>query len=486
MSGDNFSITLNETAKRAQQRGAFDAFDSQVYRQSWFRCTVFEVHPKSKTCTVVDEKGRWYPHLPIPVKNRDPVTGAGVYSMPKRGTEYLISCDPGYPTLLEYNSEQTAPRSDGATQVLLGSGEDSDAFLDNNPDAKEYGPKGLSPGDHALVGDAGQLMGVLSGGVVVAKASELAQVICSQAGDLLRLLGRNCDIITGFGKISFENNGDRTSMTLRGGSNFSTQTSPQRNNAYTIHADLGATGDLVNFKITNQAGDDLAKIHYNPNGDVTRVSNNVSDEIRGILSEYVQGDVARHVGGNIKTTVNGNVTSTYAQNNTTEVYGTNTTTAIRDQTVNAMNDIKLTAGRNVQLTASGDVLNVPGAAAMKTTVANGSWVIDIGNPLSGDVGSPLSGFDLSAFLGDLSLSTKLGKISLRSTIPDSILLGGQVPVGHAVIFEMLASFLTQLGTLLDTHIHTTVVGPTSPPNPIFAPVSDNIPLLRSQYVTLGG
>lgn len=485
---DSFNTLLKHVDKREHQNGAFDAMDAATYPQRWHRCVVVATNPRTKTCTVVDEQGRWYSSLPFPVRNRDPESGAGMYSIPKAKTEFLLSTDAGYPMLMEYNPALLAQQADDASRVTAVKGSDEDPFIEPTSGNLGYGPKGSSPGDHILAGDDGQLVGVLAGGTVVVKASELAQLICMQGGDLVRLLARNCEILTGFGKLEFINDGNRTSMKLTGGANYSDQTSPLRNDTYTIHTELGADGDLVNFRITNPQGQELAKIHYTPDGDVNRKAKNVSEEISGVESRLVRGSQKEVVEGTVTQRVGGKATLSYAQDRVEEVFGSNSTSAINDQVINAQRDIKLTAGRNLNTSVSGDITNVPGATAMKTTVTNGSWVVDIGNPAGGDVGSPLSSFELRAFLGDVTLSTVGGRISLKSVLPDSVLLGGETPAYHALLFEMFDNFMQQLGLYLDSHIHPTGVGPSGPPAPpqIFSPVRGSLPLLRSRYVTFGG
>jgi hypothetical protein len=96
--------------------------------------------------------------------------------------------------------------------------------------------------------------------------------------------------------------------------------------------------------------------------------------------------------------------------------------------------------------------------------------------------------------------TAIGNFNVVTTLPASVNLGAngtavKLPDGSwqivavapfgVMMFEPFAAMMTALLVALDTHIHITAVGPTTP-IPIFtAAVSSLIPLIRSIRVSVG-
>lgn len=473
------------------QRGALFDTSEPTQTSYWERCVVIDVHIGSKTCAVLTDSGSVHNNLAFPQRYIDPQSGAGEYSIPKVGTVYALHYHLGYPVLMEYTSEFKRPEGDNPNSRVTGvtgfgaeDGMHSAGFNEFN-----VGPPDLMAGDWTRVGSAGNLLGVLEGGITVFKASELAQIIAIKGTDLLKLLGRNLEVITGFGKISFVDNEGKTSMSVKGGANYAEQTSPNLNDNFTIHADLGSTGNLVDFKITDPRGNIVAGIHYGPDGEVTRVSNGNNDtRIGGSNTERIGGNNEVTVGRDYIVTADNNILQSASNSASYEAIQDHSIQAGQDVNIRAQRNVNITAGKTINVDATGDLLALPGDTTVKASIINGSLVLDIGNPIAGDLQKALSGVTINVNgLGSINLNTDVGGINLKTKIPDSVLLGGQLSVFHAVLFEMLEQFLLQLGIYLDSHIHATGVGPSSPPIvPPFQMVASLLPALRSQFVTIGG
>lgn len=473
------------------QRGA--ALDISEIQEpiAWQRCTVTEVHPGGKTCSVFTERGEYHSPMDFPKSYIDTSTGAGEYAIPKVGDVFALHYQLGVPALTPFPTEIRA--AEGLTvpaQVThLPNYGGQDGLHVGTLNTANIGPTDMQPGDWARVGPKGNLIALLDGGATILKASELAQIIAERGSDLLRLLGRNLEIMTGFGEVSFKNNGDATSMSLRGGANHTEQSSPALDN-YTIHADLGDQGKLVDFRITDPRGNTLARVHYGPGGAVTKSTVTDSTElIGGQQSIEVVEDRDLTVLGNEIRDVKGDFTQLAGRTATIESNTDTTINAGQDIGLGSIRDINVNAGRSLNVTVSGDDQNSAGDTAMTTSVINGSYVVHIGDPGAGSSPSAQSGFEVAVkdSQGAIDLEVQSGKISLKTTTSDSVVLGGSSAEYHAMMFEKFEQFMNQFGNYIDNHQHPTGVGPTG--TPIVQPFSttkSDLPPIKSRYVTLGG
>jgi uncharacterized protein YukE len=136
---------------------------------------------------------------------------------------------------------------------------------------------------------------------------------------------------------------------------------------------------------------------------------------------------------------------------------------------------------------------------MTFDVVSGSWVANVGN-----ITSPLGNFEVTTQTGNVSLKSVLGgnieaetllgnikttsqSIKLITSLPDSVVLGGESLVSHVVKFEELQQHLTQLYALYDAHTHNLASGATLIPNALISPVlSGDIQRLKSLFVGVAG
>jgi hypothetical protein len=102
----------------------------------------------------------------------------------------------------------------------------------------------------------------------------------------------------------------------------------------------------------------------------------------------------------------GSFTESVSQNRQVNVHNDRTDFTDRDWTASV--------GRTFLLSVSGDALAKPKSAAANWIVANGSLVIDVGNPKSGDLGAALSSVLVTTYApnGSIELTSLLGSVLL--------------------------------------------------------------------------
>lgn len=458
--------------------------------RTWERAVVVNVYPDTFSVDCYTEKGRMLSGLPFPSGNYDPSSGAGEISMPKRGMILTVHYGLGEPTL---SFTQPVPQSGTqvpATNVTAApniGGSDGTYSNQGHTDYRGLRPSDVIPGDWVRMGTQGNLIGVLEGGLTILKASEVAQVIASKTYDSLRLIGRNMDIYNDFGEFRFRNTNGNCSMQLRAGSKQTTQTSPDKEN-YTIRADLGDAGQLVNFRITDPDGHVLSSIIMDPNGSVTRTATgDTNDSVDGNLTESVGGDKDKTVVGDETILIGGDSTEQLAGNKNIQAAADLTLQSGNDIDQMSNRDISIGAGRNMDVSVSGDMTATPGTNALTYTVTNGTVYFDIGDPAAGDSQSAMSGWGVTTLLGDMTFSTTGGNFIVNTTIPNSVQLGGNAPLFHSMLYEMFQTFISTMGALIDSHTHLTPAGPSGPPIvPPYATSESLVPDIQSEYVTHGG
>lgn len=486
-----------DKAQRTAMRGS--AFDGPAHRNgvdnpvttAWQRCIVLDVHPDTYTCDVKTERGQYYGSLPWPRIFMSPDGMAGDVSVPMRGQTLAIHNELTEPQLsftIPHRLDVTTPP--GEHRIVHGStpvgGQDGVYTATGRQDYRGGMPADLLPGDWARVGSQGNLVAVLEGGTTVLKASELSKVIANSVGDLLQLIGRNTDLYSDFGEIRFRNQDGRVSMSLRGGSQQTTETHTEQEK-FTIRADLGHTGELVDFRITDTKGRTIAQSHWKPDGTVERYADKALHEVVGTSYTFETTDKDETISGSYTFTVGSNVNGTVGGSLNQQVQGNVEFTSGNDTVLTGNRDTVIAAGRFFNVAVSGSATNLPGATAYSTVVTNGSYVIDIGNPAAGDIQAALSGFQLTTYLGDIQFGSTLGKVKIRTTLPASVEVGGQQGTFSAMLFELFEVWATAFGTAIDTHTHGTSVGPTTPPVvPPYASTQGSITPIKSTYVKLGG
>lgn len=469
------------------QRLRGNAFHGGNGDRSMERCTVMAVNPSTYTCTVYTESGQYLHGIPFPA--------SGGIKAPETGSQrFAVHYQLGYPQLVDANHVVQAGETADSSYALAGVtdevGTNSTVYA-NRGEGQHRGnrPSDVNPGDWFQMGEDGNLIAVLSGGAVVMKASELAQIIVTQAHNLVRLLGKNVRMDTGMGHLALETEEGKSTLELRLGADEATEGSPAMEN-FRIRAELGTEGEMVDFRVTDGKGRDQYRIHVDPDGraEVTALSR--VDVVEEYRTDITGGDHEAQVGGSVTTVVGESSTTTVAgsvsetcDGNRTQVVGTNYTCA-------AGRDVSVSAGRNIRMAATGGLGGAAGPA-VEINAANGDFQINVGRVRDGDTQVGRSGFKVNTLTGNIEMSSRLGNIKLDTTLPNSVKLGGPGPgIFSAVLHEFFAQIIRVMNLLFDTHVHPipSMGGvPTGPPlipmTPLVAPF---LPLSKSLFVNYGG
>jgi hypothetical protein len=483
---DGTGIPDDDSALQGHAQSVGAAFSPFSHVQDWERGFVQQVYPDRYTCDVYTERGRFLSGVAWP-------QAGGAVRAPKRGTRYAVHFGLGVPTLHEAHTE-VQPFPDEADVPALqvspvaGVGGEDVMYADQGSgNARGSHPKDVLPGDMLEVGDLGQMMGVLSGGVVVLKANELAQIIATQARNLLRLVGQNFQLYTGAGSLEFLTDEGKTSMVLRAGADSETESSPDAEN-YRIRCELGDAGELVDFRVTDGKGRALYRHFVDPDGRVETESARKTELIAEDRRTEIGGADRTSVGADREIAVTGSSVETVGGTKGIDAQGSLRMQAGGDAALTAIHDVFIAAARNASFSATGDLVSPD--PAMLFTVANGDVFFNIGSPLAGDAQVRQSGYRVDTVTGAIKLHSLLGKVEINA-LPGQVKIGGAPGVGpySAVLYEMLEVFLDVFGTLIDSHTHTcpAAAAPTTPPLiPPYLSSSYGLMPAKSNTTKLGG
>lgn len=360
-------------------------------------------------------------------------------------------------------------------------------------------PVDVLQGDYVRHSPDGNHVGVLAGGVNVMQSTPFSAIRMHALDPTVEVFAHKYRHMSAMGNMEIKSNDGKTSLVWRAGADQSDENGPDREN-WTIRMDVGASGNMFNFAVTQPDGALLSRIHMSATGRV---------EIFGI------GGVDIVSGGDPTTTTNevvlsskvisyeGNLTQNVAGAANSSVVGTRTEEVSGNQVHLVGNDHNQTVGRDWNHTVNGKVrqrvigglVPIPGATAYEMEVINGGvtyLMSDLQNfnvlaktgAINFSLGPVSGGFNvLSALPG----SVKLGADGIVTRLPDGTVTVVPVAAFAATMFEPLQTALLTLIALFDTHVHPTAVGPTlTPIVPISAtPVPQLIQLARSQRVSIG-
>lgn len=425
------------------------------------------------------------------------------------GTEVLISYEYGNPiimgimTIPASDNQDTTKYSVTEEEGFGGQGTNKSTITTGGNYRQAQEPTDMMPGDWGYVGENGNLISVLNGGVNVLKSSPLSQIRTYQVNDLVELISRNYRHISDMGEFSIFNDDGRINMRFRGASDQRSEAGPDEEN-WTIRFDLGSEGDMLNFELTTPKGQTLFRLHVDSEGaaeiyGINGVAINSGTRTGGSHAEEHTGDSNSTIKGNRVASVKGDVTDSTGGNLKREVGSDYQTNVNNDYRVQALRDLSLGCGRNMSVAVQGG----EGDNALTYDIEDGNWTVELGSATAPD-----SGFSMSTFSGDVSFSSTLGgsfivdsalgnlstktkeaKINTQS-FPDSVVLGGDRLQSHLVKFEQLQSHLIQLYRALDRHTHqipstasaggASVTGTTGTPVvPIGSPIVGDIQKFKS-------
>lgn len=457
----------------------------------------------SSKCTVLTVDGRQllvdWPH------SQTGISGAGAdIRPPEQGQQVLIQIGSGRPFIAQTQAV-ISPRSAASRAFSLAdTGQASSSLGAWGPMYQDMLPQDVQPGDRVQMGNQGQKIGILEGGVAVLSATPFAGVRAFQKSDTLQLFGRNTQLETGFGTLRFWDVAGKRGVDLVGGFDQKTESGTGREN-WTVRMALGPNAQgMYDFGLYDRTGDPLFTQSIDTEGNHTvNQAGGFVRQLGGLLAENIaKGRSIQVQDGDDSLSVAGAWTRTVGGEASLASSGKMSLLSSSDLFSSARRDHVASVGRNATWNISGDpIQGTPASKALNINVSNGSVLMDVGNPVNLDLQKTKSGITLQTWLGDITLQSMMtGKVIVNTTLPGSVLLGANAGVApySAVIYEQLQTFLTTLISTvmayLDTHTHGSVAPsiapPTTPPivpsTAMLAPLLAQMTLFKSLKVSLGG
>jgi hypothetical protein len=325
-------------------------------------------------------------------------------------------------------------------------------------------PANLLPGDKVTVSPDGNYIGAMAGGMNTMK-SGLAEIRTHRLKDLAEVICRNFRLISDMGISEIKSEDGRVNWSFRGGAHQATESGVDQEN-WSIRIDLGAEGDLFHFELSQPDGTSLFRLQVNAEGGVELYGADGIDQISG--RNWVESTLGTHtvtVGSNETKTVGGQQQETVNGNRTKTVSGSETRIVGNDLTETAVRHRTDSVGGNILETVTGGnpLVAIPKQVIRKTKVVNGSWEIDIGNPLDGANPAALAGYTLTTYsMGAIKLAR------LAGVTPQSSLELDQL--GNVVLQTLLGPMAQLKATVGLANVDgvTVLLGPlaVAPANPV--------------------
>lgn len=357
-------------------------------------------------------------------------------------------------------------------------------------------PVNVFSGDWCRASPDGNYVAALRGKLNKIFSSERAQVITSGLHNLVRTVCEHYEHYSSFGDLTIYNKNGRCNLKFVGAADQLNESGGQEQN-WTFHLDIGDEGKLFNMRITSPDGRaENAQFQITPDGQIRFFGKTGwLQETAGTLKQTVGGDLVRRVSGGDRKIVDRAASHKYesdlaqdiAENFTSNV-GNNAT-----DTVGA-NQTTLVAKQKVDSITGGPALEAkPTNIAYDVNVINGSYEINVGDPLKLANPIAIAGYRVYAYNGSIVLGENPEQpavagggtvsVSLNTLGLDSIGLGCKLPPHNsaadatnpptdwAMKFLSWQSFAQLMISLLDSHVHPTAWGISLPAQ---VPVGTNL------------
>ena len=465
--------------------------------------TIVDINPATGNCLVKTEFGNYLPNVAMPNMHQDPDGGGGKLENARRGQDVIVQFGLGHPYIIQYATTSTdidlgadVPAAFDLTEIAATGNpfppSDAANFLGRLP-------KDSYPGDWARIGNQGQTLAVLDGGVAMMKSGPWAQIrtISTPEDDVTQIFGRNLDLYSGFGHLQFGHVGGKSWMKLEGGTDQLTESGLNPGNWTTRLLFGGEAQGLASFQLRDRNAVTVFENNIGYDGTVQKFTKgNFEETISGTFTQHKEnGAVETITGDSTFEVLNGDRMESVEGSQTTQVSINQNEYCGGDRTIVAERDIALFAGRKIEMNASGNgLLAKPGDVAARMNITNGDLVMDIGNPASLDLQKSLSGFKSTVYGGGDFIFWNLrppGRFIVNANGPDCVALGAlpvtNVAVFHAMLFEMFQALMAGVIGWADSHIHINGAGPTSTAMPPLSPIANPlIPPCKSNFVAIGG
>lgn len=369
-------------------------------------------------------------------------------------------------------------------------------------------PVDTLPGDWTRRSPDNNYIGVLAGGVNMMHSSPFAQIRTHALEDLVEVFAHKFRHISAMGNMEIKTDNGKTSLIWRAGSDQGEENGAGREN-WTIRLDVGAIGDLFNLSVTRPDGQLLSRIHLDGQGKVQIIGVDGVDIISGGSpttkgKEIIASGKETQIKGDRAVTVGGSDLLEVGSSRDTSISGNETVMLGNDKNEVVSRDYNGTINGHWNQKVMGGLLPIPGVPAYELELLNGGVTFVLSDVAAGANPLGQASFNVINNFGGVNFvcaPTALGGFNVVTTLPASVNLGAtgtavKLPNGAWVttaiapfgvmMFEPFMAMIQALLTLIDTHVHITAVGPTTPPiipsTPIVSPL---LPLIRSLRVAVG-
>ena len=364
-------------------------------------------------------------------------------------------------------------------------------------------PTDILPGDWVHASPDGNRIGVMRGSYSFMDGGpeNKAKVEVIGKRDLVRLTCEDFELNTGFGLLQMINSDGRCSLIFRAGADQLTESGGEED-LWTYKLDIGDTGEYFDMQICGPDGATKSKVYMSADGRVDVIATNGTSWVNGgeapahmeFASDFtkrVLGGVTELIEGVAKMKYNGSRDTTVSDTDSHTVGGNHTTS------VNGNEYLNVAGNQEVTISGGSAIKAKPSNIAVNAQVLNGSYFMELGNPLAG--ASPLAkaGFTVAVNNGTVTLGenpellappSTLAEVNLNTRNPRSVALGGTVGISKnpaifgAVLYEPLLALIQAMMAIHDVHVHP----PVSPTPMLMTPVlSSLLPTIRSQRVVIG-
>lgn len=342
-------------------------------------------------------------------------------------------------------------------------------------------PRDLMPGDFVGMGPDGASVAALGGQVAQLRGSPLAKVQAFGADDLVQIVSGVFRHISWMGESKITNDAGKTSYSWKGGTDQLTETGPDEQR-YTIHLDVGATGNMIDLRVTNREGQSLFRFHVDPTGKVELFASGGFNQFSGDSANAIN---PVRFQGTLRELVTQNHEMEVGANQSVDVGGNNSERTSVNKEIIVGQDLNVSCNRNATHTADKE----------RHVVSNGFGVLSGGDvtfevknrkihSVKTDQGLVITetqggNYQVLTSGGTLQLDHGDGGLTVIGGGTDSIEIGNFADA-HITRWEELNLALTamnlqlnQMRALLTGHVHPVSLAPVpiAQPSPVLAPLS---------------
>ena len=281
--------------------------DAATRNSHFIEGTVIRTHPASHTVDVDTNIGPMS-GLRIMSSYISP-SGSGDTRLPEPGANCIICTGLEIPVIMGFITEPDSHITDQDNAMIPqitpgtnGYGGSDTTYTETGGSSNHRGGRSnqLMPGDQIIDAPEGNLIAVLRG-LTVMKGGELSQLIMTNLGGLVRMVSNLYQHFNAAGVIEIKSVNGKASITIKAGSDVKENGEVEP----TVHLSIGADGDLMELRITDEDGEQHARVHVDPTGNVEVELQSQSVVIEGDVNQRVKGSVTQLIDGALEVSTSG-------------------------------------------------------------------------------------------------------------------------------------------------------------------------------------